>query len=106
VRLLRIAAPIEFVSLIILFVNLATVHWPAVSSSIGPTHGCAYLFVIIATWQTPGASRKAKLLAVIPGIGGYLARRTIASRVLAQRQGYGEAATTVADSASAPGSAG
>jgi hypothetical protein len=85
VRLLRIAAPIEFASLIVLFVNLATVHWPAVSSSIGPIHGCAYLFVIIATWQTAGAPKKAKVLAVIPGIGGYLALRTIAGRVPAQR---------------------
>ena len=65
-RLLRIAAPVEFVTLVVLLANLSTVHWPAVSSLIGPTHGCAYLFVIIAGFRDVAATR---LMALIPGIG-------------------------------------
>ena len=48
-RLLRAAAPVELISLALLLVNLATVHWQAVASLFGPVHGCAYLFVIGAT---------------------------------------------------------
>jgi len=76
-RLLRIAACAELLTLIVLLANLATVHWPAVSSLIGPTHGCAYLFVIIAAVSAAGATRKAKLTAFIPGIGGLLALRQL-----------------------------
>lgn len=79
-RLLRIAACAELVTLIVLLVNLATVHWSAVSSAIGPTHGCAYLFVIIAAVRAAGVTRQTKLIALIPGIGGLLALRQLTSR--------------------------
>lgn len=78
-RLLRIAAGVEFVSLIVLFANLATVHWPAVSSLIGPTHGCAYLFVIIVAAREAAATRQTKLIAFIPGVGGLLVLRRLAT---------------------------
>ncbi len=71
-RLLRIAAVVEFVSLLALLINLATVHWEPVASLLGPTHGCAYLAVIGATWQMT-KSRKLRLFAFVPGIGGLLA---------------------------------
>jgi hypothetical protein len=77
-RLLRVAAHVEVVTVVVLFANLATVHWRAISSSIGPTHGCAYLFVVLAVLGDPAAARPAKLLAFVPGAGGLLALRLLA----------------------------
>ncbi|WP_436533517.1 DUF3817 domain-containing protein [Actinoplanes sp. HUAS TT8] len=77
-RPLRLAAAVELLSLVILLVNLATVHVRPVAALCGPVHGCAYLMVLILTAWNPAADRTAKLLAWIPGIGGLLAtRRTI-----------------------------
>ncbi|MBL1098677.1 DUF3817 domain-containing protein [Streptomyces coffeae] len=78
-RPLRIAAAVELASLIVLLSNLATAHWPAVSSAMGPVHGCAYLFVIIATVRRPGAGGQVKLLSLIPGIGGLLVLRRLSA---------------------------
>ena len=80
---LRIAARVEFVSLVLLLANLATVHWPAVAPLLGPIHGCAYLFVIGAAVQATKEART-RLLALIPGIGGLLAERRLA-RPLAKK---------------------
>ncbi|WP_329044454.1 DUF3817 domain-containing protein [Amycolatopsis sp. NBC_01488] len=77
---LRIAATVELVSLIVLLVNLATAHWPAVSSLLGPTHGCAYLFVFIATARHPDTTRVITATALVPGIGGMLALRQLSRR--------------------------
>ncbi|MCX5387472.1 DUF3817 domain-containing protein [Streptomyces sp. NBC_00083] len=74
---LRIAAHAELISLIVMLTNLFTVHLGPVSSLMGPTHGCAYLFVVITTWrlkQTPAAP---KVLSLIPGVGGLLALRQL-----------------------------
>ena len=73
-RVLRIAAVVELATLLLLLVNLATVHWAPVASLLGPTHGCAYLAVIGSTWQLT-KSRKARLLALLPGIGGLITTR-------------------------------
>jgi len=78
-RLLRIAALVELVSLVLLLANLATVHWPAVASLLGPVHGCAYLFVIGAALREARVPM-IRLLAVIPGIGGLLVVRRLRSR--------------------------
>lgn len=72
-RVLRIAAVVEFGTLLLLLANLATVHWAPVASLLGPIHGCAYLAVIGATWPIT-KSRKTRLLAFLPGIGGLLVR--------------------------------
>jgi hypothetical protein len=74
----RVAAAVELVSLIVLLANLATAHRPAVSSSMGPVHGCAYLYVVVATVRAAGAARRPKLLALVPGIGGLLVLRELA----------------------------
>lgn len=76
-RHLRIAAHAELVSLIVMLANLFTVHLKPVSSLLGPTHGCAYLFVVIATWRLQEATPAAKVLALLPGIGGLLALRQL-----------------------------
>ncbi|MGA5273536.1 DUF3817 domain-containing protein [Streptomyces cellulosae] len=76
-RHLRIAAHAELTSLIVLLANVFTVHLKPISSLMGPTHGCAYLFVVIATWSLKRAPAAAKVLAVVPGIGGLLALRQL-----------------------------
>lgn len=75
---LRVAAAVEFVSLAVLLVNLLTAHLPAITSLGGPTHGCAYLFVVVATLRHPAATRTTKLTAWIPGVGGLLVLRQLA----------------------------
>ncbi|MFD9895794.1 DUF3817 domain-containing protein [Amycolatopsis sp. NPDC059027] len=77
-RPLRIVAGAELVSLIVLLVNLATVHWPAVSSLVGPLHGCTYLFVVVLTPRLREAGTRIRAMAVIPGIGGLLVLRQLA----------------------------
>lgn len=73
---LRIVARAELATLLVLLANLATVHWPAVSSAIGPTHGCAYLLVVILTLRESQALRT-RATALVPGIGGLLVLRQL-----------------------------
>jgi hypothetical protein len=75
VPLLRVAARVEFLSLLLLLANLATVHADAIASLFGPLHGTAYLVTIALTWRTA-----ARWIAVIPGVGGLLAVRRLALR--------------------------
>ncbi|AWL41238.1 MULTISPECIES: DUF3817 domain-containing protein [Streptomyces] len=77
-RHLRVAAHAELISLIVLLANVFTVHLKPVSSLTGPTHGCAYLFVVIATWRFGRAPAAAKVVALVPGVGGLLALRQLA----------------------------
>nr|BFD80687.1 hypothetical protein StreXyl84_00880 [Streptomyces sp. Xyl84] len=76
-RHLRIAAHAELISLIAMLANVFTVHLKPVSSLTGPTHGCAYLFVVFATWRLPQAPAAVKVLALVPGAGGLLALRRL-----------------------------
>jgi len=76
-KVLKIAAAVEAVTVCLLFANLFTVHWPAVSSALGPTHGTAYLVTIVTTVSTTGATTRAKVLSFAPAIGGYLALRDL-----------------------------
>jgi hypothetical protein len=73
---LKIGARVEFVSLVLLFTNLATVHWAEVAALLGPIHGCAYLVVIGATLRATSDLRT-RLLSVVPGIGGLLVIRRL-----------------------------
>lgn len=78
-RFFRIAAFAELVTLVVLLANLATVHLKPVTSLIGPTHGCAYLVIVLATWRNSAAATAAKVVALLPGIGGLLVLRQLAS---------------------------
>ena len=71
----RVAAAVECLSLVVLLANLATAHLPAITSLGGPTHGLAYLVVVVTTLRAPAAPRTTKALAFIPGIGGLLVLR-------------------------------
>ncbi|GAA5207294.1 DUF3817 domain-containing protein [Streptomyces thinghirensis] len=76
-RHLRIAAHAELISLIVMLANVFTVHLKPISSLMGPTHGCAYLFVVIATWRLKQTPAAVKVLALVPGAGGLLALRQL-----------------------------
>ncbi|WP_042396751.1 hypothetical protein [Streptacidiphilus carbonis] len=93
-RPLRIAAQVELVSLAVLLANLATVHLQTAAALMGPTHGCAYLFVTVSTWRLKQATTTTKAVAVIPGIGGLLALRRLG------RSGSAQPGTPTAHSAS------
>lgn len=73
-RWLRIAAWVEAGSLVILVVNLLTVHAEALTSGVGPLHGFAWLVTIAVAFLAP-LPRSARLCALIPGVGGLLATR-------------------------------
>ncbi len=77
-RALRIAALVEALSLVILFLNLATVHLPALASALGPIHGCAYLIAIVLTWIITKTGL-IRALSLIPGFGALLVLRSLAS---------------------------
>ncbi|MER7191296.1 DUF3817 domain-containing protein [Streptomyces flaveolus] len=77
-RTLRIAAAVEAASLIVLLVNLLTVHAKPVTSLCGPLHGMAYLVAIAMTWTAPGsATSRARPLSLVPGAGAMLALRRL-----------------------------
>ena len=84
--LLRVAARVEALSLLVLLLNLATVHVPSVATLVGPLHGCAYLLVIGAVLQST-RDRRARWLSIVPGIGGLLAERRVRSAPPARRDG-------------------
>lgn len=75
-RILFWGAVAEAVTLAVLLGNLVTVHLREVTSLVGPLHGTAYLVVIGATLLLP-ASGVARLLSLVPGIGGALALRRL-----------------------------
>jgi hypothetical protein len=79
VRLLRIAAGTEAVTLLVLLLNLATVHAPGVAGVVGPVHGAAYLTAIFAVLLHDGAPGAARWWAAIPGVGGLVAVRLLQS---------------------------
>lgn len=76
-RLLRLSAPVELLSLLVLLANVAVLQQQTVASAIGPLHGCAYLIAVIAAARKAGPDRTVTLLAAIPGIGGMLALRRL-----------------------------
>ncbi|MFJ8695619.1 hypothetical protein [Streptomyces roseolilacinus] len=73
-KALRAAAAVEAASIVILFVNLFTVHAKPITSLGGPVHGSAYLITIVATFSltVAGVAGVARALAFVPGIGGML----------------------------------
>ncbi|MFV2120590.1 DUF3817 domain-containing protein [Streptomyces sp. Act-28] len=76
-RALRAAAVVEAASLVILLVNLFTVHAEPITSLGGPVHGSAYLITVVATFSltVAGSAGAARALAFVPGVGGMLVLR-------------------------------
>ncbi|MDX2395112.1 DUF3817 domain-containing protein [Streptomyces sp. DK15] len=86
-RLLRVCAPLELVTLAVLAANVGLLHLPAIASTVGPLHGCAYLIVVLTTAREPNADRTAVALSAVPGVGGVLALRRLAANRAPVRRG-------------------
>ncbi|MCQ0023176.1 hypothetical protein M4914_09610 [Streptomyces somaliensis DSM 40738] len=77
-KALRAAAAVEAASLLVLLVNLFTVHAGPVASLGGPVHGSAYLVTVVATFSLTAAGPSggaARALSFVPGAGGMLVLR-------------------------------
>lgn len=74
-RPLTIASVAEAVTLLVLLINRVSAHLPAVTSVVGPVHGFAYLATVATAFLVPLATR-ARLLTLVPGVGGLLALRS------------------------------
>ena len=79
-RVLLLVAVTEFVTLVVLLANLATVHVATVAAVVGPVHGCAYLAAIVGTATRSGLLSRPALLCLIPGVGGLLAVSSVDRR--------------------------
>ena len=77
-RWLRVTAAVEAATLLLLLGNLATLHLDAVAALAGPVHGLAWLATIAIAFLLP-LPRAARLLSVVPGVGGLLALRRAAT---------------------------
>ena len=66
-------------TLLLLVVNLATVHLRAVTEVVGPVHGVAWLATVAAACLAP-IPAAARVLSAVPGVGGLLALAHTRSR--------------------------
>jgi hypothetical protein len=73
-RWLRVTAAVEGASLLLLIINLLTVHLGAVTSLAGPVHGGAWLATMAIAFLTP-VPRLSRWMSLLPGVGGLLAVR-------------------------------
>ena len=76
-RWLRLLAAFEFASLMVLLGNVALLHNATLAAALGPVHGAAYLSVIIGLLIREATPARVRWLSVVPGIGGFLALRTL-----------------------------
>ncbi|XTZ13669.1 hypothetical protein ACQSSU_19345 [Micromonospora echinospora] len=81
-RILQFVGAVELVTLVLMLVNIVTVHLPEVTHVLGPVHGLAYTATVITAILVMSGHRRVWLLALIPGIGGLLAARTASSEQL------------------------
>lgn len=92
-KTLSVAAGFEAASLLILFVNLFTVHAEVITSLGGPVHGMAYLVTIVMTFSltSSGASAGARWRSLVPGVGGMLVLRQLRRHPQAFKQAADDA---------------
>lgn len=84
-RILQMVGTVELVTLVLMLVNLVTVHLPEVSRVLGPVHGLAYTATVITAVLVMSGRHRVWLLAFIPGIGGLLASRAASPGQLERR---------------------
>jgi hypothetical protein len=78
-RALHVLGTAELTTLVLLLLNLVTVHHRAISGVLGPVHGLAYTTTIIAAMLLANGRSQVWLRALVPGIGGLLAARAVGS---------------------------
>lgn len=71
-RTLEVLSVLELLSIVVLLINLATVHVDGVASVLGPLHGALYLAVAVIALLGRGLMLRTRLMALIPVLGGVL----------------------------------
>lgn len=71
-RAFVVAAWVEVATLVVLVTNRLTVGVDAVASLVGPVHGTAYLIVVVLGLAAARAHWSARVVALVPGVGGLL----------------------------------
>ena len=69
-RGLGILSVLELVSVVVLLVNLATVHDATVTSLLGPVHGALYLAVAVTALLGRGLATGTRVWALVPFLSG------------------------------------
>ncbi|SFS52409.1 hypothetical protein [Saccharopolyspora flava] len=75
---LRVLGGAELGTLLLLLLNLVTIHDPVLSGALGPLHGLAYTATVLAAVLLMRGRHRVWLLALVPGVGGLLAARVVA----------------------------
>lgn len=78
----------ELVTLVLMLVNIVTVHSSGISSALGPAHGVAYTGTVIAGILAAESRRRVAGLSLIPGVGGWLAYRTARAAAAAEKAAW------------------
>ncbi|MGW1680176.1 hypothetical protein [Saccharopolyspora sp. NPDC002376] len=86
-RIMHIIGSVELTTLVLMLLNLFTVHRPAFTQVLGPAHGLAYTATVIAAVLLMNGRHRVWLRALVPGIGGLLAARAILSAHGFRREG-------------------
>lgn len=71
-RTLGVLSLCELVSVVVLLANFATVHHPAVASTLGPVHGALYLSVAVTALLGQDLTVRTRVYAVLPLLSGPL----------------------------------
>ncbi|WP_424217153.1 DUF3817 domain-containing protein (plasmid) [Streptomyces sp. BI20] len=71
-RTLGVLSLLELVSVLGLVGNLLTVHDPALAGLLGPAHGALYLTVVVTALFGRGLTRRTRIGAALPLVGGPL----------------------------------
>ncbi|MHA3021870.1 hypothetical protein ACXPWS_16660 [Mycobacterium sp. BMJ-28] len=71
-RALAILSAAEFVSVLVLLINIATVHDHLVTRIVGPAHGALYLAVAVTALLGRGLGARTRIGAVFPVLSGPL----------------------------------
>ncbi|WEK61359.1 MAG: hypothetical protein P0Y60_00955 [Candidatus Microbacterium colombiense] len=70
--MLELLSVLELLSIVVLLVNLMTVHIDGVASVLGPVHGTLYLAVAVTALLGRDLMLRTRLMALIPVLGGVL----------------------------------
>lgn len=71
-RTLAVLSTLEFVSVVVLLLNLGTAHDRTVAGVLGPTHGALYLAVAVTAVLGRGLTPRTRIGALIPVLSGPL----------------------------------
>ncbi|MFD9701718.1 hypothetical protein [Lentzea sp. NPDC059081] len=74
---LHVIGTAELATLLLMLLNIVTIHHPTISGILGPTHGMAYTGAFITAVLAANGRKQVWLRALVPGIGGLLAARAL-----------------------------